>query len=309
MVLPHRLIDLVAQEIPDLFQAADEVGIGHALEAARAANIDRDNALDDSRSRAHDRHPVAAHHRFLDVMRDQDHRLFFLLPNAQKLFAQEQPRLRIQAGKGLIHKNDFRVVGQGSGNRHLLLHPAGQLSRMGGAEIEEPHHLQPKPGNLLVYRHGLLAKLRPQRDIAFHGPPRHQSRILKDHGYHCLSPFFPDEFYRTFGRLFQPGDDMEQSGLAASGRADHAEKFPVPDFEIHSSEGLDPSLPCHKLLGQPVNHYTHGLSSPSPENLVKELNVAIKVVVDIRRSNRRTNAFNQPRRIGRGIDAVGNPPE
>ena len=45
-ILSHRLIDIVAQQIPDLFCASGKVGILHAAKVARPRHINRDNALD-----------------------------------------------------------------------------------------------------------------------------------------------------------------------------------------------------------------------------------------------------------------------
>jgi hypothetical protein len=45
-ILPHRLIDIVAQQIPDFFCASGKVGIFHTAKVARPRHINRDNALD-----------------------------------------------------------------------------------------------------------------------------------------------------------------------------------------------------------------------------------------------------------------------
>src|SRR5574341_1732244 len=54
---------------------------------------------------------------------------------------------------------------------------------------------------------------------------------------------------------------------------------------------------------------TTRMRSSELESLVKEPNVAVKIVVDLRRCNRRTDALDQPPRLRRRIGPVGNPLE
>src|SRR5213593_3406756 len=128
---------------------------------------------------------------------------------------------------------------------------------MGGAEIEESNHFQKKPRHPLIYGCCLLAELRPQRDIPFYGPPRHQSRILKDHGNHRLRSLLADEFHGALRRLLQSGENTEQSSFPASGRPHDPEELAVSDFEIDTGKGVDLSLSCNELLTQPVNDNPH----------------------------------------------------
>src|SRR2546422_9358526 len=128
---------------------------------------------------------------------------------------------------------------------------------MGGAEIEESNHFQKKARNALVDRRRLLAELRPQRNIPFHSAPRHQSRILEDHGNHRLRSLLADEFHGALRRLLQSGKNTEQSSFPASGRPHDPEELAVSDLKINAGKGVDLSLSCDELLTQPVNDNPH----------------------------------------------------
>ena len=49
--------------------------------------------------------------------------------------------LRVDRRERLVHQQDLRLVGQRAGDRHALLHPAGELPRVAVQEAREAHRL------------------------------------------------------------------------------------------------------------------------------------------------------------------------
>ena len=72
----------------------------------------------------HNHDAVAKLHRLVHIMRDEKNRLFVLLPDAQQFFLKQQFVLCVQSRKWLVHEQYLRIVGEGTGNRDTLFHPA-----------------------------------------------------------------------------------------------------------------------------------------------------------------------------------------
>src|SRR3990172_3791441 len=145
-------------------------------------------------------------------------------------------------------------------------------------EIQEPHDFEEKAADALVNRRFFIAELRTQRHVLFHRAPGHQRGVLKHHRDRRLGPLFADKLHRARARRFQPGDDMEQRRLTASGRPDDAEEFPVAHLEIHPAQGTHRTLAGDVLFGQTVNDDSH----PRPrDSTAKNAKVAEKKMISI----------------------------
>jgi hypothetical protein len=55
-------------------------------------------------------------------VRDEQHRLPGAFPDAKELVLQDYLRLLVQGRERLVHEQDLRVVGEGPGHGHPLLH-------------------------------------------------------------------------------------------------------------------------------------------------------------------------------------------
>ena len=80
------------------------------------------------------------------------------------------------------------------------------------------------------------AQLQPEGDVAHHGRPRHQREVLEDEG--ALGPGAghgraADQDLAA-GRRHQPGDDLEQCGLAAARGTEQRRQLPFGEIERDS---------------------------------------------------------------------------
>ena len=71
-------------------------------------------------------------------MRDEEHGLRSLAPNALELQVHLLPRHRVQRAERLVHEQQAWVEQQGPAESHTLLHAARQLSRVVVSEAVEP---------------------------------------------------------------------------------------------------------------------------------------------------------------------------
>ncbi len=94
--------------------------------------------------------------------------------------------------------------------------------------------------------------LERQHDVALDGPPRIERGRLEDVAVVALQARLARgdavDQDRPRRRPFEVGDDAQQRGLAAAGRADERDEVAFADLQIHIGEGLDLAVIC--LEGQ-----------------------------------------------------------
>src|SRR6185436_1937904 len=108
----------------------------------------------------------------------------------------------------------------------------------------QAHKLEVVAGELaaLVARQ-IRNALEPEHDIAKHGEPGKQGRILKHYQTMAAGPghdLIVGEHAALVG-YGQPGDDVEQGRLAATARTDQTDELAPVDRELDVVQGLDRS--------------------------------------------------------------------
>src|SRR4030095_1495582 len=111
--------------------------------------------------------------------------------------------------------------GQRAGRAPSRPLPAGELRRVFLAmlvKIDQAEHLLHDP---LYFRSGQFARLQSEGDVLLRGPALKERVLLKDHSQLALlrrqeAGQFPVQTDLSGVGLFQPRDDSQQSGLAAS---------------------------------------------------------------------------------------------
>jgi len=81
------------------------------------------------RMRGEQRDPVADAQRLLDRMGDEQQGEAHVVPQLEQFVLHAPARQRVERGEGLVHQQDARMHGQRAGDRHALLHAAGELVR------------------------------------------------------------------------------------------------------------------------------------------------------------------------------------
>ncbi|CAB3775279.1 hypothetical protein LMG29542_08661 [Paraburkholderia humisilvae] len=171
------------------------------------------------RVRRQHQNAVAHEHRFLDVVRDDQHRLDRhapLRPQVQQVGTQRLGGQHVERGERFVHQQQRRVDHQRARKAHPLAHAARQLARIRILEAVQTDQVDRRQRTLapLARRHAL--RLEPRLDVLQHGQPRKQRERLEHHRHAFGRPVERLAQIRDFavGRLDQPGDDTQQRRLA-----------------------------------------------------------------------------------------------
>ena len=211
-----------------------EGGIGHRVQRARA----RQRHVVDRRDRAgplgHDQHAVGEEHGLRNRMRDQQHRLAGLALDPHQLDIHLLARHGVERAERLVHQHDLGIVHQRAADRGALLHAAGELPGQLLLEPFEPDQLQQRlrPRQIFFARQPLHVDR--QHHVGQDVAPWQQQRVLEHDADIAvrLRHLLALDQDLAGRRREQPGDHLQQRGLAAAGRADHDEELALVDVEI-----------------------------------------------------------------------------
>src|SRR6187397_1923722 len=130
-----RAIRLVANQAPDVLAECLEFVVGPRRVVARSAEWYVDDGLQAAGVRRHHRDAIREEYRLVDRVRDEYDRAALrrwtiLPPDAKQLFLQDDPRLRVEGRKRLIHQQHVGFVGDEPREGDALPHAPRQLVRI-----------------------------------------------------------------------------------------------------------------------------------------------------------------------------------
>ena len=114
---------------------ADEARV-MALARTRQGHVH--DSLDAAGARCHRDDAIAEVKRFVDIVRDEDHRDAFVFPDALQLVLQPPARQRVECAEWLVEQQHARAIDETARNRHALRHATRQLMRVGMFKTLEP---------------------------------------------------------------------------------------------------------------------------------------------------------------------------
>jgi hypothetical protein len=133
--------------------------------------VDVDHVRDPTWPGAHDHDPRREEDRLGDGVGDEQDRRARLLPDPEDLAVHPLAGHLVERAERLVHQEDRWRERQGAGDRHALLHPAGELERavlQEVAELDEVEHLLRPRGSPV----GVPAEdLEGQLHVVLDGPP------------------------------------------------------------------------------------------------------------------------------------------
>ena len=168
-------------------------------------------------------------------MGDEDHSSLCTLPDLQQEGMHLAPRKRIQGGERLVHQQDLWLDSRRSGDLQPLTHAARKLGRIFVPVRHQPHHAKIIVDPAVLLRPANLLQLQSATDVLLHGLPGKQggARILEEH--HAFAVRRGDGPAVQCGtakcRGIEPGQDVQQRGLAAARWAKQAKELTIPDFK------------------------------------------------------------------------------
>jgi len=148
-----------------------------------------------------------------------------------------RPEFSIKVGERLVKKEKVDLFDKAAADRHPLTLASRQLrwlpvkKMIDLKEICRPHNASMDLGG------GELSSAQTKLQIAADRLGRVQRVGLKNHGKAAVfrvevGDLLPTDVDLTIVKVEQPSEDVEEGGLATSGRAKQNDEFAVLDFEI-----------------------------------------------------------------------------
>src|SRR5438477_3371819 len=215
-----------------------EPGHRGVLDLPRSGDVDGEDAQDPAGPRLHERDAGPEDRRLANVVGHEDDGLAGVLPDAGELGEEHVAGLGIERPEGLVHEEDFRIAGEGAGQGDAVPHPSGKLVDAGVREPRQTDEAQE------LFHPGRNAVLRPARllervgDVPGHVAPGKEGVVLEKHrpiGARTAYAIAAEEQLALVG-LVEPGEEIEQGGLAASARTAEAKKLAGLDVERDAGE-------------------------------------------------------------------------
>jgi hypothetical protein len=236
-----RVRALDVEQPADVVHVTAELGRVHHVEAPRPRDVHVHVVHEPARPRRHDQHAVAEEDRLRDRVRDEQHRLAPLQPDALQLEVHVLTGHGVQGPERLVHEQHGRVVDEAPGDGHALLHAARQLPRVALLEAAQADQPQQLGAHAPVALPVEALHVDGQQHVVEHRAPGKQHRRLEDHA--DVAAGAVDE------RAAQPrlagggrqdaGEDLEQRGLAAARGADDGHELALGDVERRAVQRHD----------------------------------------------------------------------
>ena len=233
----RRPLPEMAQQLLLIVQKID------AERVARPGKTDRHLGLHGPGMRAHHHHAVRQIHRLGHVVGHVDHGLAGLPPHVREQALHVVAGERVERRERLVHQQHGRIVGERARDGDPLLHPAGQMMRVGLHELFELHQLELLARDLLALGLADPLHLQAEGHVSERRAPREQLGEILEHdaAIHAVAgDGLAADADLAGGRRQKSGDDIEQRRLAAARRADQTEEFRRLDVEAYSLDAGDP---------------------------------------------------------------------
>ena len=145
---------------------------------------------------------------------------------------------RSRAPSGSSSSSTFGQVDERAGERHALLHAAGELVGPPVDLAREADAVELGLDAALDLVLADLLALEPEGDVLADAQVREERVALEDGVGRALVGGEPGDvgavdLDRAGGGLLEPGDHAQGGGLPAARRAEHREELPLGDVEIH----------------------------------------------------------------------------
>src|SRR2546425_3309323 len=129
----------------------------------------------------HQENAIREHDRLVDAVRDEDDRLFRLLPDLDQFRLEKHTRLLIEFTEGFVHQQHVWVDRKCPRHAHALFHTPGELEGIGARESGQPDLLQIAADDPPDHSRGNVAEAQTISDILLHRHPRKDGVLLEHH--------------------------------------------------------------------------------------------------------------------------------
>ncbi len=271
----HRAAARGRRGQPLAVRQAHAVGVGLALEEVGFADEVGDRPVQrrlvDVAGCADLQHLALAHHRdavghgqrFLLVVGDEDEGDPGLVLQALQLDLHFLAQLQVQRRQRLVEQQHLGPAGQRAGQGDALLLATGQLVGAALADLRQLHQVEHAAHRGVDLAARAALHLQAEADVLGDAHVREQ-RITLEHrvdraaerrqAFHA----FAIEADAAGAGLFETGDEAEEGGLAAAGRAEEGEEFVGVDIQGHIVKGLQALAGGTEFHADPLDGYRAG---------------------------------------------------
>ena len=217
-------VNLVAQFIENVTGGA---GDGRIFKMSWAGQFDRELALDAAGTEGQKNDAIAEANRFANVVGHENDGASGLAPDALQLVVQQVTSLGVEGGERFVHQQNVGFGGQSAGDGHALPHAARELVDVALFKLRQMNEAQVIACLLLALGLGDAFHLHSEFDVLADRQPGEQAVLLEDEdavGARTFDRLAVDQNLAGGLRL-QPGDQMQQRGLAATRGADDADEL------------------------------------------------------------------------------------
>ena len=148
-------------------------------------------------------------------------------------------RDRVEVTERLVHQQQVGLDGERAGDADTLLHAARQVGRVHVLEAVQADHVD-VPLDVRPRLVGLLPV--HVQEIAHHGPPRQQPRVLEDIAEPGRSAALGRDRDVSRRRLLDAGHDVQERALAAPRRTHHRDERLTTHLEVEAVQRSDGRL-------------------------------------------------------------------
>lgn len=205
------------------------------IAAARSGQFDPFDVFDPTRTGGEHDHAICKENGLVDVMGHEQDSAAFALPEVEQPRLQRDAVERVERTERFVEQEQWSIGQHGAEERNTLPHPTRQLRRIGILEPGQPElrkTLGSDPASFLV---GNAVNVECEGSVFDRGAPR-QQQIALPHVGGTAEPG-PErgnlsvECDIATGLGKEPGNDVEQSALARTGRSDQRDELAVVDVE------------------------------------------------------------------------------
>ena len=201
------------------------------------------------------------------------------LVQALDLGAHLYAQLGVQVGQRLVKQKQLRVPRQGPSHGHPLTLAARELGRSAIQQVLDLQHGGHLSNALGAGRLGHLAHFQRKADVVGHAHGGVKGVALEHHGDVALGRghaqhIAPGNAQLALARLFKPGNDVEQGGLAAARGPDQDQKLTRSHVDVDALEHLHRALTLAKHLADARDlycccHLDYPFTAPAVSPLTK----------------------------------------
>ncbi|MCY1427835.1 hypothetical protein D9M71_436980 [compost metagenome] len=173
-------------------------------------------------------------------MGNQEQALAGLAPEVEGEHLHALAGQRIEGAEGFVEQQEIRLHRQRAGEPETLALATGKLGDAVVGMFLQTNQFQHLARPYLAFGLAQATNAQTQRDILQRAQPGHQRVVLEHHATLAAGAFegAAIDLHAAAVRRLEPGQHIEQAGLAAAGRPEHHQRFALGQAQVQVAQHL-----------------------------------------------------------------------